>query len=172
MELTDKEKMMMSEGIIFSTSKPIPMFIKDGMDGGNYVCNAFANAREIQLLIYDMNLTTESQLITINGKEVEYVSIDSYIVFENQEPSYRKSINSYLALCFKEIGGVFCDGAEGYGWKQSYSLKSDKYEGLSLDTQAKRFFIDILKVYLEETRSVSSSDVEIQEIIENENIEP
>ena len=142
-ELTEKEKEMLSTGIIFSTSKPNPLFIKDGMEGGNYVCEAYQVNDQLTLVIYDLSLSTTSQRIHIDGKEIEHIKIHSWIDSKgNRRYQYYK-----IKLRTYEGELLMCEEGE---WSKDFTIWSDKYAGLSLDTQAKRYFIDFLRIYLEE----------------------
>ena len=78
MELTDKEKLMMTEGLIFSTSKPIPAFVKEGLDGGNYICQANAGEDAIDLCIFDLSLPAKNQNIIVDVKPIDHIKIESW----------------------------------------------------------------------------------------------
>lgn len=145
MELTELEKKMMTEGIVFSTSKPIPMLVKDGADGGNYVCNAYSTSEKLELLIYEKTSGDELVPIFYSGKEVGRVYISSYINEDGDRASSR-------------FGDVYSEDPEGSC--VDWPWKSDRYEGLSLDTQAKRFFTDILEVYLKEKEEMTADSTD------------
>ena len=146
MELTELEKKMMTEGIVFSTSKPIPVLVKDGVDGGNYVCNAYLTSENLELLIYEKTSEKDGLVpIFYSGKEVGRVLIRSYI----NEDGDRES-SQYWDVYSEDPEGSCVD----WPWK------SDRYKGLSLDTQAKRFFIDILKVYLKEKKETTADSTD------------
>lgn len=142
-ELTEKEKEMLTTGIVFSTSKPNPLFIKDGMEGGNYVCEAYQVNDNLILVIYDLSLSSTSQRIHIDGKEIKEIKIHSWINSKG-ERDYRR------CACILQISEGKGIVSEERKWTKDFTIWSFKYEGLSLDTQAKRYFIDFLRIYLEE----------------------
>ena len=131
MRLTDSEEEMMIRGIAFSTSKPIPILVEDGCDG-NYVCDAYLHSSKMELLIYEHPEGDVWKPICLSGEEVESVHIAAYI--DDDDCRVCDSSNVQVITPTNTVN------LEG--------LLSDRYEGLSLDTQAKRFFIDILKIYL------------------------
>ncbi|MDE6258433.1 MAG: hypothetical protein K2M53_08655 [Muribaculaceae bacterium] len=154
-ELTEKEKEMLTTGIIFSTSKPNPLFIKDGMEGGNYVCEAYQANDQLNLIIYDLNLSSSSQKIHLEGKEIERISITSWIDSDGE-----RKTGYYTNCCWLKTndgGNIRCNKG---GWSQNFEIFGNRYAGLSLDTQAKKFFIDFLRIYLEEKEEKEKNSLE------------
>lgn len=153
LELTQKEKDMATTGIVFSVSKPNYLSICDGLEGGNYVCEAIWNNNEyITLVIYDMNLGSETQRISLNGREVKYLrfwynykgasknrawdSDDSFIISDKGKETLEDGANE-----------VYCAVVDA----------SDTWDGLSADIVAKRLFIEILTSYRRENDHEASN---------------
>ena len=150
-ELTDGEKKMLSTGLVFSTSKANPLFIKEGFGGGNYVCEAFIIDEHLNLFIYDLALETESQKIWLKGEEIDQIPFGSRLKISS-DGKIDRSVNwngcsAWEGSYYLSDGSILdCDNDE------NFKVRSDKYENLPLDTQAKRFFIDILKIYLKDKK--------------------
>ena len=161
-ELTEGEKMMMTTGLVFSVSTPNTLFIKNGLEGGSYVCEAFIIDTHMELFIYDMTLVSESKKISLNGNEVHHITVYSWLSFTDEgvlNERYNSNIDAY--------------GTTDY--LHEIEIKSDRYEGLPLDTQSKRFFIDILGIYLKEKKEASmscSEEVATEESINSDRVSP
>lgn len=151
MEPTEKEKQLLREGITFSTNIPAPMFIKDGMEGGNYVGYAYQADYNLNIQIFDLSLSTTTKQISINKEEVDHISIHLSI-YQNEDNNIWQTEVRYdpIKLHFSHGVTIGCTEHDTKDWSKPLTIHSDKYQGLSLDTQAKLFFLDLLKIYLEE----------------------
>ena len=184
-ELTEGEKKMLTTGLIFSTSKLNPLFIKEGMDGGNYVCEAFIINGSLHLFIYDMSLETDSHKIQLNRKEVHRIKIFTDLQIDNDGEIIRASndYNGSVTAYYTDPDKIFVpfkgDIDEVFEPTDEFSISCSDYEGLPLDTQAKRFFIDILNIYLknkkeleDETANEVNAEETVVEPTHNEEVSP
>lgn len=159
-ELTQKEKEMALNGIVFSTSKPNLLFIQDGLDGGNYTCQAsWEPADYITLVINDMNLESDTQLISLSGEEVKALKFGYY--YSDSCKDRCMDISESFILNNKGLNSLNESNDKLF---HQIENASRTWPFQAANIIAKKLFIEILTFYLRDKAQNRGNDTEISNI--------
>lgn len=160
LELTQKEKEMASSGIVFSTSKPNLLCVLEGLDGGNYVCQANWQIDSfISIVIYDMDSVSDTQLLSLNGIEIKAMKFE-YVY--NKTSKTRKG-NMRYAYILNQNGLNDLEEIDENLYKNICEA-SETWPSQPADIIAKRLFIEILTFSIHMRKSnLEVTDIEVVE---------